>query len=288
MNQKVLLNSLCWLTRNFQDFRGRWRLIDWLQGRVPLIRKVVQAGPIHVGRGYHIWADPCDLDGLRYFIHGINPREPISKLFSAIIHRGDLIMDIGANVGYFSILGSRLTGPKGTVHAFEASPTTARHLKIAERNPVGNIKIHPVAVSDHCGQVEFSLGPADHSGVSSIRPLGSKESIRVEVPCVAIDDYFADLERVKLIKIDVEGAEMMALRGMKKLLNRKHPYVILEMTDKFLRDLGSSPEELIEFMADAGYTAHPVANPSHSLSLPIVDQIDVLFIPPGHKTPSIA
>jgi len=279
-----LIPTLCWTTRNFQHFRGRWKLVSWLGKRASTIKQL-KAGPVRVGPGYHIWSDPNDLGGFRYYIHGINPREPISKLFLAILKPGDCVIDIGANVGYFTILGSMLTGPKGTVHAFEASPDTAEHLKITTRNPNKNIKIHPVAVSDHRGHIEFSCGPSSRTGISSIRSLGSREAKRISVPCITLDEYFGDLQQVKLIKIDVEGAEMMALRGMKQLLERTHPYVILELTDKFLRDLGSCAEELLIYMENAGYTAHPVTDPLHPLTSLDMEQTDVLFVPFGYEMP---
>ena len=277
-----VIYSLCWISRNFQHFHGRWRIITFLESRRSTIKQF-KAGPVSVGPNHHIWADPNDLDGLRYYINGINPREPISKLFLAILKPGDCVLDIGANVGYFTVLGSMLTGSTGTVHAFEASPATAGHLQITTQNTIGNIKIHPVAVSDHSGQIDFSCGPANHSGTSSIRSLGSQEEKRISVTCVKLDSYFADLAQVKLIKIDVEGAELMALHGMQQLLERTKPYVILELTDKFLRDLGSSAEALILFMKNAGYTAYPVTDLSQPLTSPGTEQIDVLFVPIGHR-----
>lgn len=279
-----VISNLCWVTRNFQHFRGRWKLVAWLGKHAPTIKQH-KAGPVQVGRGYRIWSDPNDLGGFRYYIHGINPREPISKLFVSILKPGDCVIDIGANVGYFTILGSMLTGPKGTVHAFEASPETADHLQTTTRNPNGNITIHPVAVSDHRGQIEFSCGPSNRTGISSIRSLGSREAKRIRVPCITLDEYFGDLAQIKLIKIDVEGAEMMALRGMKQLLKKTRPYVILELTDKFLRDLGSNSEELLLFMKNAGYTAYPVSDPSRPLTSSAAEQTDVLFVPSGYEVP---
>jgi FkbM family methyltransferase len=280
MIPSVLISSLCWVTRNFQNFRGRWKLVDWLSKQKETIESL-KAGPVSVGRGYRIWSNPRDLGGFRYYINGINPREPISKIFFAILKPGDCVIDIGANVGYFSILGSMLTGPNGIVHAFEASPDTAEQLKVATQNPNRNIKIHPVAVSDHHGQIEFSCGPINRTGISSIRSLGTKEAKRISVPCVPLDEYFNDLASIKLIKIDVEGAELLALRGMKQLLQRARPYVVLELTDKWLRELGGSAEELLDFMKSIGYTAYQVTDLSHPLASTAVDQTDILFVPLG-------
>ncbi len=279
-----VISSLCWINRNFQYFPGRWRLSTWLRRHQPHIKKY-KAGPIRVAQGYYIWSNPSDLDGLRYYINGINPREPISKLFLAILKPGDCVIDIGANVGYFTLLGSMITGPTGVVHAFEASPVTAEHLQTTKLNAKGNIKIHPLAVSDHSGQIDFSCALPSHTGTSSIRTLGSREARRISVPCISLDEYLGDLDQIKLIKIDVEGAEMLALRGMKQLLEKTRPYIILELTDSFLRDLGSSAEALISHMTSTGYTAYPVKDTSHPLSDLATDQIDVLFVPTGYAVP---
>lgn len=284
MIPRTVIAALCWVTRNFQYFRGRWKLVAWLSRQASTIEQI-KAGPVSVGRGYRIWSNPKDLGGFRYFINGINPREPISKLFLSILKPGDCVIDIGANVGYFTILGSMITGPRGVVHAFEASPETARQLQITIQNPNGNIKIHPLAVSDHHGKIEFSCGPIDRTGISSIRSLGEKEAKRISVPCITLDEYFGEMTKVDLIKIDVEGAELMALRGMKQLLERTRPYVILELTDKWLRELGGSAEELLTFMKSIGYSAYQVTDLSHPLSSSSIEQTDVLFVPPGAPVP---
>ena len=280
----LVISSLCWVNRNFQHFPGRWRLATWLASQQARIKQF-KAGPIQVGRGYYLWSNPGDLDGLRYYMNGINPREPISKLFWAILQPGDCVIDIGANVGYFTLLGSMLAGPTGVVHAFEASPVTAGHLQTTRLSTHGNITIHPVAVSDHSGQIDFSCALPSHTGTSSIRSLGSLEARRISVTCVSLDEYLGDLEKIKLIKIDVEGAEMMALRGMQKLLERTCPYIILELTDSFLRDLGSSADALVTHMTNAGYTAYPVKDTSRPLTDLSTEQIDVLFVPTGYAVP---
>lgn len=79
---------------------------------------------------------------------------------------------------------------------------------------------------------------------------------------------------------------MLALRGMKQLLEKTRPYIILELTDSFLRELGSSAEALISHMTSAGYTVYPVKDTSHPLSDLATDQIDVLFVPTGCPVPS--
>ena len=284
MIKNSCLRLLCYVYRMYQDFPGRWRFEAVIKSRFTDIGEL-SAGPIRIARGYSLWANPKDWDGIHYLTGGINPREPITNIVSQILGPGDCMLDIGANVGYFSMLGSMLVGKSGQIHSFEASPETSQHLRLVATNPYGNVILHEVAVSNQCGEVEFSCGPTTHSGLSSMRDLGDRTSARVKIPCITIDSILDHIPTTKLIKIDVEGAELLVLQGMRQLLQRDRPCIILELTDSFLRELGSSADELLVYMKSAEYEPYVIRNPIEPLPGVIDEQADILFVPKGLPAP---
>ena len=282
MLERLVLRGACWVNRRFQDFRGRWRLVDWLKTKEEAISNL-PACKISVAPGYRMYVDPGDFDGRRYFIHGINPREPLSKLFFKILEPGDCVIDIGANVGYFTVLASNLVGTIGTVYSFEASLRTFRRLEFVRNNPNRNVKLHWSAVADQCGEIDFYEASPCHTGRSSIRHTKNVYE-KTKVRSVNIDSFLGQLPKVKLVKIDVEGAEMLVLKGMFKLLERDKPFIVMELTDKFLRDLGSSADEVCDYMKEVQYSLHEIrAEFREVLSAPDY-QCDVLCVYRGQAS----
>jgi FkbM family methyltransferase len=280
------LTLLCKYNRLHQHFPGRWRLCHWLEKKRPLLQKL-DASPAKIAKGTYLYLDPMDYyDGLKYFIHGLNKREPISNIATQLLRPGDCMIDVGANVGYFTALAALTVGVHGIVHSFEASPDTYQKLQVlAKNNLYGNIKTHNYAVSDEDGTVEFHCGPTDHTGISSMRNLGTKTSSTVKTSAIRLDSMMESIPPVRLIKIDVEGAEIRALQGMKSLIVRDSPYVITEVSDGMLSQLGSSKKELVDYFYNLGYSAYRV----QAFIVPYVPQdefqCDILFVPAGMYTP---
>jgi len=170
---------------------------------------------------------------------------------------GDIFIDVGAHVGYFSILAAWVVGPKGLVMAFEPSPTMREKLvRNTALNELQNVRILPDAVSNVSGKRSLFVHKSK-AGLSSLRPMKSKATGRICVTTVSLDEVLGPefANRIKLVKLDIEGAELLALQGMKHLLSREQsPDVLCEVTDRFLRELGGSEEELMAYMAGHGYS----------------------------------
>ena len=141
---------------------------------------------------------------------------------------GEVFVDLGANVGLFSVLAAQAVGDTGTVHAFEPTPATAALLRHnAEDNGVaGRIRIVERAVSERPGTAHFAVFAGSAQG-NQIAPAGGVGAAGVvtqtiEVPVTSLDAYFAaeGWPRVDLIKMDIEGAELPALRGMRGVVER--------------------------------------------------------------------
>jgi FkbM family methyltransferase len=130
---------------------------------------------------------------------------------------GQTVVDIGANVGYFSLLFARAVGQDGIVHAFEPNPRLARILRYnLSLNGYRNVVVNQKAVSDRNGSARFYVPKQGHER-SSLEPRHSSQII--DVATTKLDDYFEPKEdRVDWIKLDVEGHETKALKGMRAIL----------------------------------------------------------------------
>lgn len=145
------------------------------------------------------------------------------KLFEAHVGPGDVVFDIGANAGFYTLLASELVGPKGRVFAFEPLPRNLyflnEHLRL---NQVKNVVVIEGAVADKSGEVFFDDSPGSAMGHTA------KEA-GLKVPSVALDELISEgrILPPSLMKIDVEGDELMVLSGAKGMLVKSHPVILL-------------------------------------------------------------
>jgi FkbM family methyltransferase len=159
----------------------------------------------------------------RQMYFGLYDLQEITLLKKAL-RPGEVFLDIGANVGYYSLIASSLVGYKGQVHAFEPIPENANKITTAlGRNGISNVRVNQVAVGDKDGTFVFYVGNAElsNSGWASIVP-SKRRPCTLTVPKISIDRYLYDNEinSVSFLKIDVEGAEPDAIAGMSSLLEQ--------------------------------------------------------------------
>ncbi len=182
------------------------------------------------------------------------PDEPEFDQLPNWVHPGDWVLDIGANVGQYTLRFSELVGQQGRVFAFEPITETAEILAaMATRARNRNISILNIAVSERAGEVSFRV-PSGAAGLPNyFQARVSGEGDR-KVPCFALDDLpFPN--RIVLVKIDVEEHEVQVIRGMRNLIERDHPILIIEGHE------GIYPE----FLAAHGYRMLPKAAGSPNL-----------------------
>jgi FkbM family methyltransferase len=185
------------------------------------------------------------------------------RLFLGLIRRGNVVFDVGANVGNFTILFADLVGTSGSVHAFEPIPPTFSLLceRARRENFYENILTNPVACSDGTGVIEIKVPDGDF-GQASMRShaagswLTAKNVQGFLVPTMKLDDYMAEnrLTQVDLIKCDCEGAELFVLKGAVNLLRRFEPVLFLEVAEFWTKDFGYRSSDLVDFLVDSGYS----------------------------------
>jgi FkbM family methyltransferase len=183
--------------------------------------------------------------------------------FVALVGGGDTVWDVGANVGYFTVLFSDLVGRAGSVHSFEPMPETFARLSanVRRRIVVNNVRLHNVACANETGDVALHLPGGDYGQASlSNRHRGGSWSQQAAVTTfrcrgVRLDEYeeLNSLHRVNFLKCDVEGAELLALSGARSTLVRDQPVLCLEVSGDWTRSFDYSPSEIMQFLQGVGY-----------------------------------
>lgn len=179
-----------------------------------------------------------------------------------ILRSDDVFIDIGANIGAFSLLAaSKITN--GKIYAFEPSPHILPILKqnIALNNKFDRIEIEKVAASDKEGNINFDISETpDYNHIVSSNEV-KRKSINILTKTI---DFFLkrkNISHVKLIKIDVEGAEMIVLKGMQKSLQqRKVDALIIEVNKLSFARFGFSVKDMRGYLEDFGYNLYMFNN----------------------------
>jgi len=162
-----------------------------------------------------------------------------TRQFNQLIKKGMTVLDLGAHIGYYTLLAAKLVGPEGKVFAFEAAPENFYFLKRnVELNQYHNINLIQKAVSDKTGEATFYLD--SESWGHSLAPLvKSKKSITVST--ISLDDFLQDDIVVDFVKINIEGAEGRAINGMNRLLRKGNTkYIMVDFHLNELETQGSS------------------------------------------------
>jgi len=183
-------------------------------------------------------------------------------LFRRYVEPGMTVVDMGANVGFYTAPLSRSVGPAGKVYAFEPDPFCAALLRERSRRMrLSNVIVENVALGAREGEATLFCSNRDRAEncTHALERGVPVEAIRV--PVTSLDAYCRDrwIEPIDALKMDVEGDEVSALRGMRGIMTRQPPaWMFIEFSPGQLRAAGSSPEEFWEVLADYGYRPHSI------------------------------
>lgn len=232
---------------------GRWRAMRWVPSGAPAF---VGRAPRALGG----WRFACDLrDDIarEVFVTGAYAAQE-TALLKAILKPGAVFVDVGANWGYFSLLAAHLVGAAGRVVALEPHPALFRALEanLAANGP-RRAKALAVAASESAGIVTLSGHDpkAGNRGTSSLLSRSEDDGERYEVRAARLDEVL-DAEGVgdtDLVKIDVEGAEEMVLRGMEGLARHRHRRVLVELHPSLHPDGAALVRRVGDVLRAAGY-----------------------------------
>lgn len=194
------------------------------------------------------------------FSHGCY--EPhLTSLVLPFLKPGMIVFDIGANIGYYTVLMARRVGPTGAVHAFEINDKVIdlldENIQFANAR---NVKLVKRAVAGTTGQREFFVPAVGDEAEGSLKKSERYDAVTtVKVPSVSLDDYVQEqkIEKVDFIKIDVEGAEYEVFEGAKKLLSSdQKPVIMFEALDSVCTNFGVHWLDVVEKLKSFGYRIH--------------------------------
>jgi FkbM family methyltransferase len=223
--------------------RRRRKLYDALNHQLPrVLGDRVRSGP---AAGLRFVGG----DTVGYLLGASEPA--VQNALVTYLEPGSVLFDVGAHAGFLTILGCRLVGPTGCVHAFEPIAANVNVLRSnLARNGFSNATVHQVALTDQTGEVHMTAGT--HHITAAI--TGSGETVVEAVRCDELE-----LPPPTLVKIDVEGAERKVLDGMSGILAEHRPVLVVEVH-------GDQRMAVERFLNDAGY-AHRVLNDDGMLHL---------------------
>lgn len=242
--------------------RDQW-VLDLIQNARPwqvgaMLRVLLRyKRDVHEVRGFRLWLDPSSNMGHR-LLKGGDLEPPMTEGIQRILKPGDAFVDLGGNEGWFSLIAARAVGPTGRVLCVEPQE---RLWDVVRRNFELNgftqCELVPVAAGPE-GKGEITLAPSVNTGASSMTVQKRKPLVhqRQEVVVRPLDAIVQErgIRDVHLLKIDIEGYELHALRSAERLLKeRRIRNILMEFHDRELAELGQSRGEILSLLQQHGY-----------------------------------
>tara|TARA_B100001179_G_scaffold112735_1_gene80426 strand:+ start:456 stop:1343 length:888 start_codon:yes stop_codon:yes gene_type:complete len=250
MNKMLTIKTLFYLYQKVKNLLGGRGLTKY-----SFIRKVKNYSFSHLQTDYaEVFGNKLFLNkkGLALAISHYGTYEEVeAKIMEEKIKTGNIVVDIGANIGLHTLNMARIVGNTGQVFAFEPDPSNFKILeKNVKINNYQNIILEQRAVGDK--HERTTLYQSDHPGMHRIFPQTKQAKGQVKVELISLDKYFIDsnlADRINFIKIDVEGLEFSVLQGMKNILkNNKKIRILFEFMPKNIMEAGFTPIELLNYL----------------------------------------
>jgi FkbM family methyltransferase len=192
----------------------------------------------------------------RMYFYGDYDERYEAQMIRRLLDKGEIFWDIGANIGYFSLLAAAALQHSGRVIAFE--PGRVAYARLTDNiglNPFRNITTFNLAVTDREGETALHLAAGTADGCASLYGAGPEVTAREICRTVSLDGFAPShaLPGPDFIKIDVEGAELFVLRGAREMLAVSRPLVLVELKAETLAASGTDKHQIQELLAGYGY-----------------------------------
>jgi FkbM family methyltransferase len=253
MAEELLLKLVRLYTYNTPISKGKYRLYETA---LKLCRNRPDSIEVGVKDGRRLSANLTTGMHDQVFFLGEFERA-VTRIAASLIKPGDVCLDVGANFGWYTTLFGARIGDRGGVHSFEPVPATFRELErnIELMGSPANVYLNNMALGDKPGTVVLNLFEGLPTGHASLSSQGRADASAFDCPMITLDSYLEEkgIEKVDLVKVDIEGAEIMFLNGAGKLFEQAVPPVFLmEMALQQTRNFGYLPNDLIEFIGARG------------------------------------
>ena len=198
---------------------------------------------VRLDKGFRMKLDLADPEQLKVYFYGHYHERYEADLVQRLLTGDDVFWDVGANVGYFTLVAATALDNRGQIVAFE--PGKNAYERLTENlalNPYQNIQTFPVAVSDREGEAVLHLAGDIADSSASLYPTAQAQAGQEVCRTVALDHWLESegLRPPDLIKLDAEGAELAVLQGAQKLIHDSPPLWLMEMEEKTLQAAGAS------------------------------------------------
>ena len=216
--------------------------------------------------GLTIFLDPNDTVITKKILDSGTWEPEITATIRDLLGPGDTFIDVGTNIGWFTLIASREVGEQGRVIAFEPDPVSFDILRRnAAVNNCQNVVLEQMGLSNRRGRFELYIHDTNKGGHSFLK--SAERSKHVEVEALPLDEYLRESERkIDVVKIDTEGAEGRILEGMQKTIRSQDKMdIVMEFTPGILRKEGTDPETLIYRLQESSYLAYMIDHPSGDL-----------------------
>ncbi|MBM3437046.1 MAG: FkbM family methyltransferase, partial [Bacteroidetes bacterium] len=232
---------------------------------------------------HHLRSNVAEVDGHKMFLDSKDSLflsfygfyEPFETDFvKKEVKKGDTVLDIGANIGYYTLIFAKLVGEKGRVFAFEPDPENFALLKKnVEVNSYHNIILINKAVSNKNGKTRLYLSE-ESKGDHRLYDCEDGRNF-VEVETVRMDDFLKEkANKIDFIKMDIQGAEGAALQGMQQILkNNRDLRITTEFCPDLLRGFGTKPEEFIQILKECDFLIYNINEEEKRIEFADISQL---------------
>lgn len=245
----------CWYLNRFPLRDGKAYFYERLHpGLMPPERMVT----ISLDRSFRLKLDLQDIEQRKIYFFGHYHERYEAKIIDSLLEQGEVFWDIGANIGYFTLAAASVLKNRGQIVSFEPARVAYERLKDnISLNYFNNILIYKLAVTDKSGEgVLYLSGDVADSGANLFHP-GKDQTLQEICETVSLDRFSQEqgLQAPDFIKMDVEGAELAALKGAENILANSRPLLLIEMEEKTLKAAGTDKSAIARLLGSYGYQA---------------------------------
>jgi len=268
-SRKLLRRLLLLYTSRFPIEKGKVRLVNSL---ARWLRHPGDSATVRRGTGYTMRLDLEDMVQESIFFFGFYER-PLVSYFLSVLSEGMVFVDVGAHVGQYTLLASKEVGATGHVYSFEPHPKNFAALsQNVILNRFTNVSLFNAALADSAAESQLFVNATDAGGTNrgthSLRvQKGWRQSVTIPIETMLLDEALQDAARLDVMKIDVEGAELLVLKGAQQLLARFKPIVAFESAEDSTTSFGHSTTDAKRFLAQMGYKLFRLAAESRRMRL---------------------